>query len=64
MCFYLPFYVKPIVHESLNKFTPLESPSIYAEDGRNRKHQIFNEGEVKALLFLTGFTLRRWEHET
>jgi len=56
--------VNPIVYESLNKFTPLESPSIYAGSGRNRKDQIFNEGGVKALPFLTGFTLGRWKHET
>ena len=37
-------------------FTPLESPSIYAGDGRNRKHQFLIEGGVKALPFLTGFT--------
>jgi hypothetical protein len=43
-----------------NAFTPLESPSIYAGDGRNRKHQLLIEGRVKALLFLTGFT----EHGT
>jgi hypothetical protein len=30
-------------------FTPLESPSIYAGDGRNRKHQLSIEGGVKAL---------------
>jgi hypothetical protein len=64
MCLCLPVYVNPIVYESFNKFTPLESPSIYAGGGRNRKHQIFNEGGVKALPFLTGFTLGRWKHET
>ena len=37
-------------------FTPLESPSIYAGDGGNRKHQLLIEGGVKALPFLTGFT--------
>jgi len=37
-------------------FTPLESPGIYAGDGRNRKHQSLIEGGVKALPFLTGFT--------
>jgi len=37
-------------------FTPLESPSIYAGDGENRKHQLLIEGGVKALPFLTGFT--------
>ena len=40
----------------LGIFTPLESPSIYAEDGRNRKHQLLIEDEVKALPFLTEFT--------
>jgi len=38
-------------------FTPLESPSIYAGDGRNRKHQLLMKGGVKALAFLTGFIL-------
>jgi hypothetical protein len=38
------------------RFTPLESPSIYAGDGGNRKHQLLIEGGVKALPFLTGFT--------
>ena len=38
-------------------FTPLESPSIYARDGRNRKHQLLMKGGVKALAFLTGFIL-------
>jgi hypothetical protein len=38
------------------EFTPLESPSIYAADGRNRKHQLLIEGGVKALPFLKGFT--------
>ncbi len=38
-------------------FTPLESPSIYAGDGRNRKHQLLIKGGVKALAFLTGFIL-------
>jgi hypothetical protein len=37
-------------------FTPLESPSIYAGDGGNRKHQFLIEDGVKALPFLTGFT--------
>jgi hypothetical protein len=37
-------------------FTPLESLSIYAGDGSNRKHQFLIEGGVKALPFLTGFT--------
>lgn len=35
------------------RFTPLESPSIDAGDGRNGKHQLLNEGGVKALTFLT-----------
>jgi D-alanyl-D-alanine carboxypeptidase (penicillin-binding protein 5/6) len=38
-------------------FTPLENPSIYARDGRNRKHQLLMKGGVKALAFLTGFIL-------
>jgi hypothetical protein len=38
-------------------FTPLKSPSIYTGDGENRKHQLLIEGGVKALPFLTGFTL-------
>ena len=37
-------------------FTPLESPSIYAGDAINRKHQILVEVEVKAQCFLTGLT--------
>jgi len=36
------------------RFTPLESPSIFAGDGGNRKHQLLIEGRVKALSFLTG----------
>ena len=43
--------------KTLSVFTPLESPSIYAGDGRNGKHQILIKGGVKALLFLMGFTL-------
>ena len=43
--------------KTLSIFTPLESPSIYAGDGRNRKHQLLIKGGVKALLFLMGFTL-------
>jgi hypothetical protein len=39
----------------MNLFTPLESPSIYAGDGGNRKHQLLIEGGVKALPFQTGF---------
>ena len=42
-------------------FTPLESPSIYAGDSRNRKHQLLIEGGVKAQPFLTGFTPSRLE---
>jgi hypothetical protein len=38
-------------------FTPLESSSIYAGAGGNRKYQLLIEGGVKALPFLTGFTL-------
>jgi len=38
-------------------FTPLESPSIYAGDSRNREHQLLIEGGVIAQPFLTGFTL-------
>ena len=37
-------------------FTPSESPSIYAGDGRNKGINSFMEGRVKALPFLTGFT--------
>jgi hypothetical protein len=44
-------------------FTPLENPSIYAGDGRNRKHQLLipacrqaGRGGGKTLPFLTGFT--------
>ena len=37
-------------------FTPLESPSIYARDGGNRKHQLLFEDRVKTLPFQTGFT--------
>jgi methylenetetrahydrofolate--tRNA-(uracil-5-)-methyltransferase len=37
-------------------FTPLENPSIYARDVKNRKHQLPIESRVKALPFLTGFT--------
>jgi hypothetical protein len=40
----------------MGSFTPLENPSIYARDGKNRKHQLLIEGGVKALPFLTGFT--------
>jgi D-alanyl-D-alanine carboxypeptidase (penicillin-binding protein 5/6) len=43
--------------KTLSIFTPLESSSIYAGDGRNRKHQLLIKGGVKALLFLMGFTL-------
>jgi len=41
------------------RFTPLESPGIYAGDGINRKCQLLIEDGVKALPFLTGFTLYR-----
>jgi hypothetical protein len=37
-----------------NYFTPLESPSICAENGSDRKHQFLIEGKVKTLPFLTG----------
>jgi L-lactate dehydrogenase complex protein LldG len=37
-------------------FTPLESPSIYAGDAGNRKHQLLIEDSLKALPSLTGFT--------
>jgi hypothetical protein len=36
-------------------FTPVESPIIYAGDGKKRKHQLLIEGGGKALPFLTGF---------
>jgi hypothetical protein len=36
-------------------FIPLESPSIYAGDVRNKKHQLLIGGRVKAQPFLTGF---------
>jgi hypothetical protein len=36
-------------------FTPLESPSIYAGDVRNRKPQLLIEDGLKTLPFLTGF---------
>ena len=39
-----------------DQFTPLESPSIYAGDGGNRKHQLLIEDGVKAPPLLTGFT--------
>jgi uncharacterized SAM-binding protein YcdF (DUF218 family) len=39
------------------KFTPLENPSIYVEDGGKRKPQLLIEDKGKALPFLTGFTL-------
>jgi hypothetical protein len=38
------------------RFPSLESPGILDGNPRNRKHQLPNKGEVKALLFLTGFT--------
>jgi len=37
-------------------FTPLESSSIYAGDGGNRKDQLLIEGSFKAPPLLTGFT--------
>ena len=39
------------------KFTPLENPSIYVEDGGKRKPQLLIEEKGKGLPFLTGFTL-------
>ena len=39
------------------KFTPLENPSIYVEDGGKRKPQLIIEDKGKALPFLTGFIL-------
>ena len=50
--------VKVMTVEIEKQFTPLESPSIYAGDGGNRKHQLLIEGGVKTLPFLTGFTER------
>ena len=47
----------PIFLGILFMFTPLESPSIYAGGGGNRKRQLLIEGGVKALPFLTGFTM-------
>ena len=41
----------------LISFTPLESPNIYAGDGRNRKPHFLIEGGVKTVPFLTGFAL-------
>jgi hypothetical protein len=32
-----------------HRFTPLESPSIYAGDGKTRIHRLLIEGGVKAL---------------
>lgn len=43
--------------KTLSTITPLESPNIYAEDGRNRKHQLLIKGRIKTLFFLTGLTL-------
>jgi len=37
-------------------FTPLDPPSIYGGNGRNRKHQLLMEDGVKDPAFLTGFT--------
>jgi len=45
--------------QKTNSFTPLESPRIYTGDVRNRKHQLLVGGGVKALPFLTGFTLEK-----
>jgi hypothetical protein len=41
---------------SFQLFTPLESPSIYARDGGNRKHQLLIERGQSPALSLTGFT--------
>jgi len=51
--------LKPVFieYQRINGFTPLESPSIYAGYGGNGKYQLPIEGGVKALPFLTGFTL-------
>ena len=49
--------MKILFQKPLSIFTPLESPNIYAEDGRNRKHQLLIKGRIKTLLFLTGLTL-------
>ena len=46
------------------QFTPLESPSIYAGDGGNRKHQLLIEDGVKAPPLLTGFTRFRHLHNS
>jgi len=51
-------FVKLMMVEIEKQFTPLESPSIYAGDGGNRKHQLLIEGGVKPLPFLTGLTER------
>jgi hypothetical protein len=51
---------KMIAYRLVLNFIPLESPRIYVGDVRSRKHQILIEGRVKALPFLTGFTLLYW----
>ncbi len=43
-----PFLATPL-SKAASAFIPLESPSIYVEDGSNRNHQLLNEGGVKAL---------------
>jgi len=46
-----------VSHFLPKKFTPLENPSIYVEDGGKRKPQLIIEDKGKALPFLTGFIL-------
>ena len=41
---------------SFQSFTPLESPSIYAREGGNRKHQLLIERDQSPALSLTGST--------
>jgi hypothetical protein len=48
--------IGPLIVFFRSGFTPLESPSVYAGGGRIRKHQLLDEGRVKTLPFLTGFT--------
>jgi len=45
-----------VVSFKRDRFTPLESPSIYAREGGNRKHQFLFEDRIKTLPFQTGFT--------
>jgi hypothetical protein len=52
----MPFSYSPKLEIKVGLlFAPSESPSIYAWDGGNRKHQLIIEGWVKALFFLTEF---------